>query len=119
MRTDLDPTGAGLLSTGHVPSGDQSGSVISPPTAPVLSLRARPPLAGMVKSRAPPCAPEVKQIVFPSGDQQGHASTSRVRVRRISADPSLLAPIGDFFNVDVEARLADEGLIHGLIYETY
>ena len=34
-------------------------------------------------------------------------------------DPSLLAPIGDFFNVDIEARLEDERLIHGLIYETY
>ncbi len=34
-------------------------------------------------------------------------------------DPSLLAPIGDFFNIDIEARLANERLIHGLIYETY
>ena len=34
-------------------------------------------------------------------------------------DPSLFAPISDFFNVDIEARLQDERLIHGLIYETY
>jgi 4-hydroxy-tetrahydrodipicolinate synthase len=34
-------------------------------------------------------------------------------------DPATLAPIGEFFGVDVEARLQDEGLIEKLIYATY
>ncbi len=34
-------------------------------------------------------------------------------------DASLLSPISDFFNVDIDARLANEGLVQGLVYETY
>ena len=34
-------------------------------------------------------------------------------------DPATLAPIGEFFGVDVEARLQDEGLIEKLIYASY
>ena len=34
-------------------------------------------------------------------------------------DPALLAPIGTFFGVDIEARLADESLLDALVYEAY
>jgi 4-hydroxy-tetrahydrodipicolinate synthase len=34
-------------------------------------------------------------------------------------DPATFAPIGEFFGVDIEARLADEGLIEGLTYASY
>ena len=41
-------------------------------------------------------------------------------VRRVhAADPSLLAPIGEFFGVDVGARLADEASAAGLAYTEY
>lgn len=34
-------------------------------------------------------------------------------------DPTLLAPIGAFFGVDIDARLADDGLLDELVYEAY
>ena len=34
-------------------------------------------------------------------------------------DPTALAPIADFFGVDVEARLNDDALIEDLIYQSY
>lgn len=34
-------------------------------------------------------------------------------------DPTLLAPIGAFFGVDVEARLADDSLLDALVYAAY
>ena len=34
-------------------------------------------------------------------------------------DPSLLNPIGDFFGVDVEARLNDAAAQGGLTYDAY
>ena len=57
----------------NLPSGDQSGSVQFK-MPPVFSLVMVPPLAGMVNRAALPSAVEVKQIVRPSGDQQGEAS---------------------------------------------
>ncbi|MEW6752347.1 MAG: 4-hydroxy-tetrahydrodipicolinate synthase [Candidatus Latescibacterota bacterium] len=34
-------------------------------------------------------------------------------------DPTLLAPVAEFFGVDVEARLQDESLLDGLVYADY
>jgi 4-hydroxy-tetrahydrodipicolinate synthase len=34
-------------------------------------------------------------------------------------NPEILQPIGDFFNVDVEARLHDESFQAGLTYDSY
>jgi 4-hydroxy-tetrahydrodipicolinate synthase len=34
-------------------------------------------------------------------------------------NPEILQPVADFFDVDIEARLHDESLLAGLIYEAY
>jgi 4-hydroxy-tetrahydrodipicolinate synthase len=34
-------------------------------------------------------------------------------------DPSVLAPVAEFFGVDIEARLADTRLVERLTYSTY
>jgi 4-hydroxy-tetrahydrodipicolinate synthase len=34
-------------------------------------------------------------------------------------NPEILAPLAEFFDVDIDARLNDEGLLEGLYYETY
>ena len=55
------------------------------------------------------------------------AAFSRRRTRlRLTAVPIFLvtvnptlAPIGAFFGVDIDARLADEGLLDALIYDAY
>jgi 4-hydroxy-tetrahydrodipicolinate synthase len=36
-----------------------------------------------------------------------------------SKNPEILAPLADFFNVDIDARLNDVGLIEGLCYQEY
>ncbi len=36
-----------------------------------------------------------------------------------SKNPEILAPLADFFNVDIDARLNDERLLEGLYYPTY
>lgn len=36
-----------------------------------------------------------------------------------SKNPEILSPLADFFNVDIDARLNDEGLLEGLCYPTY
>lgn len=36
-----------------------------------------------------------------------------------SKNPEILAPLAEFFNVDIDSRLHDEGLLEGLYYPTY
>jgi 4-hydroxy-tetrahydrodipicolinate synthase len=35
------------------------------------------------------------------------------------SNPEILQPVGEFFNVDVEARLNDESLLAKLVYDQY
>ena len=51
---------------------------------------------------------------------RGGFDTVRNAARQVQQnDPQLLAPIAEFFGVDIEARLQDDSLIDGLIYEAY
>ena len=77
--TQISNVPASLVKTIVFPSGDQSGSVQLPAPA-VPNRRIDPPFAETKKRADVPSAREEKQIVWPSGDQQGEDSASLVLV---------------------------------------
>ena len=81
--------------------------------------RARNPLALKTVMRllgvpGGPCRPPLGKM------SRGGLETVVEIVRSVqSSNPEILAPLAEFFNVDIEARLKDDRLLKGLYYPTY
>ncbi len=84
-----------------------------------VSCRARNPLAtkslmNILGMPAGPCRPPLGKMTKAGIDVVLRAARTVWK-----SNPEVLTPIADFFKVDVEARLYDEGLVEGLTYSDY
>ncbi len=85
----------------------------------MVSCRARNPLAtkslmNILGMPAGPCRPPLGKMTKAGIDVVLRAARTVWK-----SNPEVLTPIADFFKVDVEARLYDEGLVEGLTYSDY
>jgi 4-hydroxy-tetrahydrodipicolinate synthase len=83
----------------------------------------------MCRARNPLALKTLMQLLgVPSGScRQPLGKMSRAGLEKVvgiartvqSNNPEILAPLADFFDVDIDARLTDEGLWEGLYYPSY
>lgn len=120
-----------LLNEGNAEEADRLAAAMAPLFACVgVTTQEETPYGSVeCKARNPLAVKSLMNVLgMPSGPTRrplGKMTRQGIDVALSAArqahanDPALLAPIGTFFGVDIEARLADESLLDALVYETY
>ncbi len=120
-----------LLSSGDTEAADKLAADLQPLFGIVgVTTTEQTPLGAVeCKARNPVAIKTLMNVLgMPAGPTRrplGKMTKAGVEVALQAArqvhenDPSNLAPIGEFFNVDVGARLSDDSLLDSLVYESY